>query len=764
MIKKLTYFSIEHPKLVITLTLIFTFIFLLQFPKAIIDTDPENMLEEHQADRLFYDQVKKDFGIRDMIVLGLTDEAGVFQPGFLEKLARITNEILKIDGVIVEDVISFTTTDNIVSEDGIMKVHRIMENVPQTNEDSKILKASIYDNPLFVEKIVSKDGKAVALYLPIQQKDMSYRISQEIEVVVKKELGEGQNYYIAGLPVAEDTFGFEMFLQMGILAPLAGLVIFLLMFLLFRNVSLIIPPMIVAMFSVVWGMGALIGLGFTVHIMSSMIPIFLMPIAVLDSVHLLSEFYDRYPKLLDRKKTLVAATEQLFTPMLYTSLTTAFGFASLTLADIPPVKVFGAFVAFGVMAAWLLTVTFIPAFIMLIKEEKLLLKFEKQERKPSFLANILPKLGRFAFTNSPGIIMAATLLLALGVWGITKIVVNDNPVKWFNKNHKIRVADRVMNQHFGGTYMAYLTIAGQQPDDMKRPEVMSYISDLQQYLEKNEIVGKTSSVVNIVKRVGGVLREKSSNQGYVPENQDEIGQYLFLFLLSGNPNDLDNLVDYDYQKANIWVQMKRGDNQDMERVEKAVQQFFDSDPMPEGIEFRWSGLTYINKVWQDLMVKGMAKAVLGGFGAVFLLMIILFRSPGLAFISMMPLTFAIVLSYGLIGFVGKEYDMPIAVCSSLALGLSIDFAIHFMQRFRRKYQESRNLEETNHYIFQEPARAISRNVFVIIFGFLPLMFATLGPYVTVGAFFAMLMPFSGLTTLILLPALMRIIGYRFIKK
>ena len=82
------------------------------------------MLEEHQADRMFYDQVKEDFGIRDIIILGLTDKAEVFQPEFLEKLARITDEILKIAGVIVEDVISFTTTDNIVSEDGIMKVHQ----------------------------------------------------------------------------------------------------------------------------------------------------------------------------------------------------------------------------------------------------------------------------------------------------------------------------------------------------------------------------------------------------------------------------------------------------------------------------------------------------------------------------------------------------------------------------------------------------------------------------------------------------------------
>ncbi len=748
----------------IVLTLVITGLFLFQFPKAHIDTDPENMLETYQADRVFYDQIKKDFGIRDMIVLGITDESGIFRLSTLGKIARITDEILKIDGVIVEDVISFTTTDNVTSEGGLMKVRRIMEAVPRAEEEVEAIRTGVYDNPLFIEKIVSKDADAVALYIPIQQKDMSYRISKEIELIVQKELGEAQNYYIAGLPVAEDTFGFEMFIQMGILAPLIGLVIFLLMWVLFHKISLIVSPMIVAMFSVAWGMGALIGFGFTVHIMSSMIPIFLMPIAVLDSVHILSEFYDRYPALQDRKQTLLTVTEELFTPMLYTSITTAVGFASLTLADIPPVRIFGAFVAFGIMAAWFLTVTFIPASIMLIREEKLRAKVVGREKKSTFLTKLLPKMGQFAFRQSRMVVLGAVLILALGIWGLTKIVVNDNPVNWFNKDHKIRVADRVMNQRFGGTYMAYLAVEGQQPEDIKRPEVMAYINELQKYLEENDVVGKTSSVADIVKRVGQVLKPDEGAGSITPESQEEIGQYLFLFLMSGDPNDLDNFVDYDYRKANIWVQMKRGDNQDMEQVEAAVEQFFENNRAPEGIGIRWSGLTYINKVWQDLMVKGMLKAVLGGFAAVFILMLILFRSPGLAFISMMPLTFAIILSYGLIGFIGKDYDMPIAVCSSLALGLSIDFAIHFIQRFRQKYQEGEDLEVTNRYIFQEPARAISRNAFVIILGFLPLVLATLGPYVTVGSFFAMLMTFSALTTLLLLPALMRMVGFRFIKQ
>jgi len=480
-----------------------------------------------------------------------------------------------------------------------------------------------------------------------------------------------------------------------------------------------------------------------------------MPIAVLDSVHILSEFHDKYPALRDKKGAIRAAMDELFSPMLYTSLTTAVGFGSLMLAPIPPVQVFGAFVAFGVLAAWLLSVTLVPACTMLIREEKLEAKLAARgEEKRTLLARLLPPLGTFAHYRSKLIILGSALILAVGIWGLTRIVVNDNPVKWFKPNHRLRIADREMNKIIGGTYMAYLVVEGSETDDIKRPEVMAYIEKLQHHLEAQEIVGKTSSVADIVKRINYVLQATH----IVPTDPKEIGEYLAMFEMSSDPGDLDNFVDYDYRMANIWVQLRRGENKDMENVVASVNTFTQQNPPPSGIKLGWSGLTYINKVWQDLMVRGMLKAVLGGFVAVFVLMVILFRSPLLAFISMMPLTFAIILTYGILGFVGKDYDMPVAVCSSLALGLSIDYAIHFCQRFKSKCAILKDVEQTNAAIFDEPARAIARNAIVIIFGFLPLVFATLTPYMTVGIFFATLMGFSGLTTLILLPALMRIFG------
>ena len=498
MLKRLAWLSMDFPKTTLVLTLLLTLIFGVQFVNIRIDTDPENMLPSDQPDRVLYNEVKKNFGIHDLIVFGITDAAGVFRPGTLEKVAHIIDGILKIPGVITDDVISLTTTNDVRAKTGLLEVRRIMHQIPKDAAASEALRTAIADNPLLIDKVASVDGTGLAIYIPIVSKDQAHRIGGEIKTLARAELSEGQHFYLAGLPIAEDSFGIEMFKQMGIMSPVSGMLIFVLMWFLFRKVTLVLPVMAVAMFSVTWGMGLLIGFGFTVHIMSSMIPVFLMPIAVLDSVHILSDFYDRYSTIGDRKETLRQTINELFTPMLFTSLTSAAGFASLILSPIPPVQVFGAFVAFGIMVAWLLTITIIPASIMLVREDKLKAALGHLKAGNSGLSRKLLQFGQLAYRKGGIIAMTAVLVLAAGIWGMSLIVVNDNPVNWFSKSHELRIADNVMNRLFGGTYMAYLVLEGRADNDMKRPEVLNYIVKLQHTLAADTAVGKTSSLADVI--------------------------------------------------------------------------------------------------------------------------------------------------------------------------------------------------------------------------------------------------------------------------
>ncbi len=283
-------------------------------------------------------------------------------------------------------------------------------------------------------------------------------------------------------------------------------------------------------------------------------------------------------------------------------------------------------------------------------------------------------------------------------------------------------------------------------------------------MRKKPVIGKTTSIADIVKLVRYEVSEQAEGTYSLPGSSDAISQFLFLFQSSGDPNELDNFVDCEFTSANIWVQMKSGDNQKMTAVERDVADFAKKYPPPVGFTLKWAGLTYLNVVWQEKMVVGMMRSFLGSFLIVFLLMAFLFRSLVWGLASMIPLTFTIAMSYGFIGIVGKDYDMPLAVLSSMTLGIAVDYAIHFLQRFKQRGSEGGAAREVVGSIFNGPALAIMRNAVIIAIGFTSLLFAPLTSYETVGVYLFTIMLLSGIATLILLPGVISLFEKYFFKE
>lgn len=980
----LTRFSLRRPWLVVVLTLVATLAFAWQFPQVHFDNDPENMLAEDEHVRVFHNQVKEKYDLYDFVIVGIVNEAhpqGVFNVDTLSRIHRLTYQLLYLEqgpqglpqvhtpgkegsrtldlrpedawsrilntafnhhpndlfdaqgrsAIIGPELISPSVVDNIKQAQlGSLQLSYLMEQPPRTQAEALTIRRDAMNNPLYKGTLVSADGEAMCLYIPIQKKSYSHNVANLVRTLTA-DWPASEQLHITGLPVAEDTFGIEMLVQMATSAPMAGLAIFVLMLLFFRNLSLIIAPMLVAIVSVICTMGLLIGLGFDVHIMSSMIAIFLMPIAVADSIHILSEFFDTYPRFGDKRRTVEHVIGHLFRPMLYTTLTTMAGFASLIWTPIPPVQVFGAHVALGVGLAWLLSMTLIPAYILLGVSSRRLAQLHVQhssspEPRRGWLHRLLEWLGAFTYRRWGSILALTLILLGIAGYGISRIQVNDNPVKWFVKDHPIRQADRVLNDHFAGTYTAYLTLRPTQPEAcncqekaqalrqgavarfgdklpqatdaflqelqrlqqrhsnvatcdvkrclfqlaqgaaaidekatadwnrladainyldpqgldyarlqqkiagleqvpaavkerfwhqagtqlqgkqglelleaalavaegmarlsfqdyvfrmeaeltapmFKRPEMLQWAQGLEQHLEEHVMVGKISSAIDALKKANYELnyvtppaeadaeerqKYKRRNESHysIPDSAAATGQ-VFVQLEGLKKKDyLFHLVTKDYQEANMWVQLQSGDNKDMEAVVAAARSYIDAHPPPRKVQAEWAGLTYLNVVWQDKMVRGMLGALLGSFVVVFIMMTLLFRSPVYGVLAMLPLSVTIAFIYGLIGLVGKDYDMPVAVLSSLTLGLSVDFAIHFLQRARELQRQTGSWWQASQQMFKGPAMAISRNAITISVGFLPLPLAPLVPYKTVGFFLATIMAVSWLATLFLLPALL----------
>ncbi|MFA4992540.1 MAG: MMPL family transporter [Candidatus Omnitrophota bacterium] len=759
MINKLVAFALKKPKLIFTVTFILVLVSLAAFIRVKVDTDPENMLPEKEFVRVFDHEVKKEFAIYDYIVLGVVNEKdaqGVFNPATLEKVYKITDDVKKVDGVIAYELMSLANKDDIEQAgQGAISFRWLMGEPPYTASDASRIKTRALENPLFYDTLISRDGKALCIYVPIKEKKFSYRVAKSIQKILKSYPGAEQ-YYLTGLPLAEDAFGVEMFWQMGISAPLAVLVIFLLMWWFFKHVALVIMPLVMAMIVVIITMGLMVGLGFPIHIMSSMIPIFLLPISVLDSIHILNEFFEKYRAFKDKNKTITYVLNELYRPNLFTSLTTVAGFFSLSFAPIPPVQVFGIAVAFGVALAWVLTVLLIPAYIALLDERKLGdFGVHEDDAGKGFLSRSLSALGRFTVLRWKQVLFCSVAVIALSIYGITHIEINDNPTKWFNRKHPIRVADKVLNEHFGGTYSVYLVLEAKEKDAQLflEPKMLRYIEGLQGYLLEKGKVGKSTSLADITKKVYYELLGGDKKNNLIPPTPQAVAQALISFENSHKPDDLWHFVTPDYSKVNLWLQLTSGDNKQMAAVSRQVNEYFKENPAPFAVSYNWAGLTYINMVWQDKMVTGMLINFLGSFIIVLFMMIILFKSPVTGLLSMLPLTVTILFIYGLLGFTGKEYDMPVAVLSALTLGLAVDFAIHFIERSRMLYAENKSWPKTAQGMFGSPARALIKNALVISIGFLPLFASPLVPYNTVGFFMFAIMLVASIVTLMVLPAL-----------
>ncbi|MBI5213105.1 MAG: MMPL family transporter, partial [Nitrospirae bacterium] len=305
------------------------------------------------------------------------------------------------------------------------------------------------------------------------------------------------------------------------------------------------------------------------------------------------------------------------------------------------------------------------------------------------------------------------------------------------------------------------------------------------------VVGKTTSVVDYVKRINLVLHDNNPEYDTVPDMKEAIGQYLFLFSMSAKPSDLDNVVDYQFKKANIWVQLKTWDAQAMRDVIKAVGDY--KKVHSTLMEFKPAGIAYFNLIWNDEVLWDMVKGFIFAVVAVFIILVFNFKSFKWAVISYVPLLFTILLIYGVVGFIGKDFDMPISVLSCLSLGMAVDFAIHFISRFRQRLAESQStppphplpqgeggtlkfpspsrgvgtgggglVTDALLWTAARPGKGIMRNAVLFASAFSVMMFAPLTPYISVGAFIVSMMMLSAMMTIIFLPALITLMkGWLF---
>ena len=309
-------------------------------------------------------------------------------------------------------------------------------------------------------------------------------------------------------------------------------------------------------------------------------------------------------------------------------------------------------------------------------------------------------------------VLAAFVVVTLdAIPGIVGITVNDNPVRWFRSGTEIREATEVLNETFAWVYNASLVLDVDDAGGLVHPDTVAALEALGQAWSELEVVGSAMTYLNIV------------GDGTTPMTGESLTTALDE--AAGGPDGgfVASLIMSDLQRANVQLLMRDGDNRSMQEVVDVITAQLARQPLADGVTATWAGETYLNLVWQDEMVSGMLLAFFGTLVVVLILMIALFPSVRWALLAMVPVLLSVVIVYGAAGWMGKEYDMPMAVLSTLVLGIGVDFAIHFVQRYRELLVETGSATGALERFYEEPTRALTRNAFVIAFGFLPMSVA-----------------------------------------
>jgi uncharacterized protein len=433
------------------------------------------------------------------------------------------------------------------------------------------------------------------------------------------------------------------------------------------------------------------------------------------------------------------------------AITTVVGFLSLLTSAVLPVRYFGLFTAFGVFSAMILSLAIIPSSLVLfgVKAPR---KSEEKDRPgqadaglPRFAERIVYVLVR----RWMPVVAISFVLVAVGAFAIPSVWIDSSFLSNFAQDSDIARTDRFVNEYFAGTSTLNIVLESDEPDTFKNPEVLSLMARLQDELETDEAVGDSFALTDFIKRMHQVMHEEDPDYYAVPDSRELVAQYLLLYEMSADPDSLEQVIDYEYTRANLTVQVKDDSSQTLSRIIEMSDAYQD-ELAGFGISMHYAGSGYRALVFSELILDGQIKSLAISLVIVVVLLAIMFRSVVIGLIGATPILITAVVNFGIMGVLGIPLSISTALISSIAVGIGIDYAIHMIERYKEYLGERGTKHEAAILTMHHSGRAIMYNAFVVASGFAVLLFSVFPPNRQVGGLVALNMAVSSLGTVTVL--------------
>ncbi|NHZ84795.1 MAG: MMPL family transporter [Planctomycetia bacterium] len=645
---KILHKLLKIPLISLTLILVLTIFFFIQMKsKVVMETNLDKYMPQNHPAFVYSDQAEEWFNIKDGIIIAIENKDGIYNIGTLDKIKQITKDLRKMPEIEKDDITSLYTVDNIVGTEDGMDVKAFYKRIPKSEEKLNDLQQKVKSNEMVFGRLVSVDETVSVIIAQIGDDVFSQEFYNQIIELGNSYEGP-EKIYVAGRPIVEGTMALLGPADMKKMVPLVIIIILIVLLFLLKSFKNTLFTLLVVFISTVWTFGLMAFVGIPIYAVSTMIPVMLIAIGVADGIHLyshLSLFLYEHPNA-TRKEAVMDMLTSMWKPVVMTSITTAVGFISLLTSQVYPIKYFGLFTAFGVLSAMVLSLVMIPAGLMVFKlpKSRNILHVDMDDKRDRFADKFSSKL----IKNRFAVVTATVIIIVISLIGIQKVWINSSFLDKFEKNSDIVLTDKFINENFGGTSMLNVILESENKNAFKNPNTLRFIDEIQKDIESLDIVGSSFSLGDYLKRMNKVMNADNEEFNTIPDSPELIAQYLLLYEISGDPENLWKVTDYEFRKLNITFQIKSDNSKEMNRVIDRLEQYR-AKLYDNNIEMKYAGSGYKALVFTDLILEGQITSLLLSLIIIVILLSIMFKKISAGLIGSVPIVITSIISFGVMG-------------------------------------------------------------------------------------------------------------------
>lgn len=636
------------------------------------------------------------------LIKELTDEA--WQTPFSNRVNSLTN----YQHTRAED-------DDLIVEDLILEVDTINAESIQLTKDVSTTE------PALVNRLVSPDGKAAVVNITIQLPDKENRTSEIIEITeyVKAmtdryaEQYPNAEFYHTGVILLNYSFATEGQKDMLTLVPSMFLLIILMLTVLLRSITGMLMTLVVIFFSITATMGAGGWLSYFLSTGTINVPIVVMTLAVADCVHLVASAQFAMREGKSREEAVAFAMDLNLMPVFITSATTAIGFLTLMFSKSPVLSDFGELSAIGVMVAFLLSVTLLPALLVVIPMKVKPASENKDGMEK--LADWVIKHNKAILPVSAGVMLFFACLVPLNK-------INDESTKYFAPSTDFRQSVDKQEETISGMTIINWALYSGEAEGINNPEFVQVISDFSDWLRDQPETDHVDTISDTIKRLNKSMNGDDENFYRLPKERELIAQYLLMYEMSLPYGlDLTNQLNIDKSSTRIVSTLENLGSKEYVALEERAMTWFASHAPHVRITASSSGLMFahIGETNMDSMIISMTLAMF----LISALLIVALRSFRLGMISLIPNIGPAAVGFGIWALISGEINLGLSVVVSMTLGIIVDDTVHFLSKYQRARNDGKNTEQAIRYAFSSVGRAMTITTLVLCTGFSLLTFS-----------------------------------------